>query len=193
MLGAIRHNLSNLTNFSGRDGRATFWFYVLFLIIIQSVLGMAIALPMVGGAAQEAVHAVKQGASDAELQVRMMASMSGAMRTSMMLSGAIAAVFAFMLVAAFVRRLHDSNRPGWIAAAPFVLVLCGQAASMANMERVIAALTSSAPDPAAILEAQRPLLMASSLTWIGYLIVLVFGVWPSSDGDNRYGPEPEHV
>ena len=34
MLGAIKYNLANLTNFSGRDARQTFWYYVLFLVII---------------------------------------------------------------------------------------------------------------------------------------------------------------
>jgi uncharacterized membrane protein YhaH (DUF805 family) len=193
MLDSIRHNLSSLTTFSGRDGRATFWFYVLFLLIIQYVIGMAIALPMLGGAAQEAFQAAKQGASDAEMQARLMASMSGSMRTSMMLSGVVAVVFVLLLVASFVRRLHDSGRPGWIAAIPFVLVAGGQAASMANMETVIDALVNSnTANPAAVLQAQKPLLLASTLTWIGYLIVIVFGVWPSSDGDNAYGAEPDH-
>ena len=31
MLAAIKHNLANLFNFTGRDARQTFWYYVLFV------------------------------------------------------------------------------------------------------------------------------------------------------------------
>ena len=193
MFAAIKHCLTNLTTFSGRDGRATFWFYVLLLVVVQYALGFLIALPMMGGAAQEAFHAAREGLSQVELQKQMLTRMSGMMRTSMLASGALALIFAFLLLAAFVRRLHDSNRPGWIAAIPFLLVIAGQAASIANMDAVLQAMTSAAEnDPAAALEAQRPLLLAGAMSWIGYLIVIVFGVWPSTDGDNRYGPEPDH-
>ena len=194
MLGAIRHNLGNLTNFSGRDGRSTFWFYVLFIVIVQFVAGLLISLPMMGGVARDAFDAVRQGASEAELQKQMFATMSGTMRTTMILSMAVVLICALGLVAAFVRRLHDSNRSGWIAAIPFLLVLAAQSISMANMDAVFEAMASmDASNPAAALEAQQPLLAASALSWIGYLIVIVFGVWPSSDGDNRYGPEPDHL
>lgn len=193
MFASIKHCLSNLTTFKGRDGRATFWFYVLLLVVAQYVLGFLIALPMMGGVAQDALNAAREGVSEVELQKQMLTRMSGMMRTSMLASGALALIFAFLLLAAFVRRLHDSNRPGWIAAIPFLLVLAGQAASIANMDAVLQAMSSAAAnDPAATLEAQRPLLLAGALSWLGYLIVIVFGVWPSSDGNNRYGPEPDH-
>jgi uncharacterized membrane protein YhaH (DUF805 family) len=34
MLASIKYNLSHLLDFSGRDARQTFWYYVLFLFIV---------------------------------------------------------------------------------------------------------------------------------------------------------------
>lgn len=190
MLGAIKYNLNNLTNFKGRDARQTFWFYVLFLVILQWGLGLLISLPMMGGIMQGAMSGVQQGLPEAEMQARMIAQMAGPMRTTMLLSAAINVVAALILVAAFVRRLHDSNRPGWIAAIAFFCVFAAQTASIANIDNVVEAMArSGAGDPAAMFEAHGALVYTSLLSWVGVLIVIVFGVWPSTEGPNRYGEE----
>ena len=31
------------------------------------------------------------------------------------------------------------------------------------------------------------------LGYVPLLLIIVFGVWPSSDGTNRYGAEPDHI
>lgn len=191
MFAAIKYNLANLTNFSGRDARPTFWYYVLFLVIAQYALGLLISLPLMGGMMQGVVEGVKEGMSEAELQARMLARMSGPMRSAMIASMGLYLVSSALLFASFVRRLHDSGRPGWIAAIAFLCVLGAQAASMANMDRMIDAISTSAPgSPEAILAAQGPLIYATMLSWVGMLIVIGFGVWPSTDGPNRYGEEP---
>ncbi|CDO34839.1 MULTISPECIES: DUF805 domain-containing protein [Novosphingobium] len=193
MFAAIKYNLANLTNFSGRDARPTFWLYVLFLVIAQYVVGLVISLPLMGGMMQGVMDGVKNGMSEAELQAQMLARMTGPMRSAMIFSMGLYLVSSALLVASFVRRLHDSNRPGWIAAIAFLFVLGAQAASMANMDRLIDAMSISATasgSPEAILAAQGPLIYASMLSWLGMLIVIVFGVWPSTDGPNRYGEEP---
>jgi len=191
MLGAIKYNLSNLTNFAGRDARQTFWFYVLFLVILQYAAGMLVTMPMMGSVMQDAFNGAREGISEAELQARMMQTMAGPLRTSMLVSAGVSLVCALLLVASFVRRLHDSGRPGWIAAIAFLLVLGAQAATISRMDVVLEAMTHiDATNPMGALEAQRPLLMASALSWVGYLIVIVFGVWPSTPGPNRYGDDP---
>lgn len=191
MLGAIKYNLSNLTNFAGRDARQTFWFYVLLLVILQYAAGMLVTMPMMGSVMQDAFNGARQGLSEAELQAKMMQTMAGPLRTSMLVSAGVSLVAALMLVAAFVRRLHDSGRPGWIAAIAFLLVLGAQISTIANMGVVLEAMTQlDATNPLAAFEAQRPLLVASAMSWLGYLIVIVFGVWPSNPGPNRYGDDP---
>lgn len=191
MLDAIKYNLSNLTNLAGRDARQTFWFYVLFLFIAQYLIGLLISAPMMGGIMKDAFEGVSQGLPQAEMQARMMQSISGPLRTSMTASAAVSLIAALMLAASFVRRLHDSNRPGWIAAIALVFVLGAQALTFANMDAVLSAMMQIDPEnPTAVLEAQRPLFAASALSWVGYLIVIVFGVWPSTPGPNRYGDDP---
>lgn len=191
MLGAIKHNLSNLTNFEGRDARQTFWFYVLFLVIVQYAIGVVITAPMMGGMMQDAFRGASEGVSEGELHRQMMRTMSGSLRNSIIASIVVSLLAAFCLLASFVRRLHDSGRPGWIAAVAFVLVVASQAAAIANMNTVLDAMMIADPgDPLAMMQAQRPLLMTGAFSWIGYLIVIVFGVWPSTPGPNRYGDEP---
>lgn len=46
MLGAVKYNLANLANFKGRDARQTFWYYVLFLVIVQFAVSMVFTIPM---------------------------------------------------------------------------------------------------------------------------------------------------
>ena len=45
MLDAIRHGLANLLNFSGRDARQTFWYYVLFVYVVTTVVTVLAMIP----------------------------------------------------------------------------------------------------------------------------------------------------
>lgn len=191
MLGSIKYNLSNLLNFKGRDARQTFWFYVLFLFIIQYGASMLISMPMMGGMMRGAFSAAQQGASEAELQARMMAQMAGYMRVSMTVSVIVSIIASLLLLAAFVRRLHDSNRPGWIAFATLAISFASKALVWAKMGEIIGAMKGiSGADPAGVLGLQSKFVGASLMGWAALLIVLVFGVWPSTPGANRYGAAP---
>lgn len=191
MLEAIKYNLSNLTNFNGRDARQTFWFYVLFLVIVQYALGLLVSAPMMGSAVQGVMTGVREGLSEAEMQARMMERMVGPMRTAMLFSAGLTLACALLLAASFVRRLHDSNRPGWIAAIPLICMLAAESASIANIDNVVDAMAQSGNgNPVAVFQAQGSLIYLTMLSWAGMLIVIVFGAWPSTDGANRYGDEP---
>ncbi|WP_395333255.1 DUF805 domain-containing protein [Novosphingobium sp. BL-8H] len=191
MLGSIKYNLSNLLNFKGRDARQTFWFYVLFLFIIQYAAGMLISMPMMGGMMRGAFSAAQQGASETELQARMMAQMAGYMRTSMTLSAVVSVIAGLLLLAAFMRRLHDSNRPGWIALIALALSFASKALIWSKMDEIIGAMSRmSEADPAGILGFQSKFVGASLMGWAALLIVIVFGVWPSTPSANRYGAAP---
>lgn len=191
MVEAIKYNLSNLTNFNGRDARQTFWFYVLFLVIVQYALGLLVSAPMMGGVMQGAITGVRDGLSETEMQARMMAQITGPMRTAMLFSAGLTLICALFLAAAFVRRLHDSGRPGWIAAIAFICKLAALSASIANIDNVVDAMAKSGTgNPVAVFQAQGSLVYLTMLSWAGMLIVIVFGAWPSTDGANRYGDEP---
>jgi hypothetical protein len=52
MLGAIKYNLSHLLDFSGRDARQTFWYYVLFLVMLDIAdRGRSSAFPLMSRSA----------------------------------------------------------------------------------------------------------------------------------------------
>ena len=191
MLGSIKYNLANLLNFKGRDARQTFWFYVLFLFIIQYAAGMLIAMPMMGGMMKGAFSAAQQGVNEAELQARMMAQMAGYMRTSMTLSAVVSVIAALFLLAAFARRLHDSNKPGWIAFVTLAMSFTAQVLIWSKMGEVIAAMTSTpGGDVTSALAIQSKVIGASALSWAAILVVIICGVLPSTKGPNRYGTAP---
>lgn len=97
MLRAVAHSLAHVADFSGRDGRATFWWYMLAVQLVTGTLGLVAAF----SAAPHGEAAIL----DMALKV-----------------GLLTGVATVMLVAAsLVRRLHDSGLPGWIALVPGAL------------------------------------------------------------------------
>jgi uncharacterized membrane protein YhaH (DUF805 family) len=117
---SIKHVFSNLTNFSGRASRSEFWWFYLFLVIVEIIF--AVILNVVVGN-----------------------SSSGSLST--FLFYVIYVVLFLASLSVSVRRLHDSNKSGW-------LVLLGL------------------------------------LCCVGQIILIVFFVQPSTEGDNSYGPRP---
>lgn len=191
MLGAIRYNLASLTRFNGRDARQTFWFYVLFLVIVQYAVGMALSMPMMGSIFTEAVNGAHEGLSQADMQSRMMAGMGGYLRVSMIGGFIVGVIGALLLLAAFVRRLHDSNRSGWLAGLAFALSIASKIMIFVKMDELVAAtLDVSGGGIQAAMAAQSKMIGATLIGWTAMLIVVVFGVWPSGDGANRYGESP---
>jgi uncharacterized membrane protein YhaH (DUF805 family) len=191
MLTAIKYNLAHLTDFNGRDARQTFWFYVLFLVIAQFAISMAISIPLTGAMMGDALVATKQGATSADIQARMMDRMGGMMKASMWLSIVLSLISSAMMAAAFTRRLHDSGKTGWIALATFAIQIIALVLVFTSIEDAVqmVVLTQSG-DMSAVQALQKKFAVQSLLGWVPTAIVVVFGVWPSTKGENRYGPQP---
>lgn len=196
MLNSIKYNLSHLTDFNGRDARQTFWFYVLFLVVLQFAIGLISSIPLYVGMFNEIVSAIKSGANEAEMSAEMMSrmaeSMAGYMRIQVWISAGMAIVTVGLLLASFVRRLHDGGFPGWIAAVPAATELFSAAYSIVIIDDVIAVM-GQAMDPANAGETmtlQQEVAPYSAVAWIGYLVVIGFGVLKSQAGSNAYGAEP---
>jgi uncharacterized membrane protein YhaH (DUF805 family) len=193
MLEAIKFNLAHLADFTGREDRPTFWWYVLFLVIVDIVLGIVVGGPMVIGSMSAAFHAAQSGASQQEIQAQMLQRMSGQIFGMVWISAAIKVLIMALSVAAFVRRLHDSNNSGWWAA----LAVAAQVAvfavnySMLGPMRDAMASAWSAGDLQAMTQQQANMRWLGLLGLIAPLIVLVFGVMKSSPGPNRYGEAPQ--
>lgn len=196
MLTAIKYNLSHLTDFKGRDARSTFWYYVLFLVLVQIALSFAISIPLTGAMVGDAVVAARQGVSEQEVQARMMAHVGGMMRASMWLSVVLTVLVFGLLVAAFTRRLHDSGKPGWIAAITAVIQLIVVMLTITSIDDTVAMMAQVQQGAGGLQGADGvPImpgnfLVQSVLAWVPSILVVVFGVWPSAVGENRYGPQP---
>ncbi|MET1756001.1 DUF805 domain-containing protein [Novosphingobium sp. RD2P27] len=191
MLKAIKYNLTHLTDFGGRDSRSTFWLYVLFLALLHTAISLLVSVPIAGSMMGDALVRVQRGASEAEMQQRLFERIGDIMRFSMWLSAVLSLALAALLVAAFARRLHDSGRPGWIAvvaAAMQVLAVIMALATMDDAIRMVALAQTG--DLEAVEELRGQFLLQGLLGWVPLILVVVFGIWPSTPADNRYGAAP---
>ena len=188
MLGAIKYNLANLANLNGRDARQTFWYYVLFVVVIRFIASMAISIPMMAGTIGSAVASAQQGADPAAAQAQMMGRMTEFLPRMMWFGIIIGVITALLLVASFVRRLHDSDLSGWWAALP--LALHGYALSQvpAQMGRALEIMSTAGsgtpPDPMVMMRGQGTMAL---VTWLPLIIGIVLAVRKSSEGPNRFG------
>lgn len=192
MLSAIKYQFTHLTEFSGRDARQTFWYWVLFLVVVQFVIAMVLAAPLYFDMFTSALNAARSGASEEEINAAMFANMGDQLRRQMLVSLVTGLITSALFAASFVRRLHDSGKPGWILALALVPYLGALLYNYANFDSMMALVESSMAtgDPDSMMINQSQLYAYSAFGWIGYIVVIVFGVMKSDDGPNRYGAEP---
>lgn len=192
MLKAIRHALANLANFSGRDGRQAFWYYALFLVILNLVLGFAATVPMMVSAFQVAFEGVQTGMPEDEVAAILAARMSGQAETTLWVSLVMSLATTALLAASFVRRLHDSDHSGWWAGLAVLAQIGAAAFSITRIEELKAAIAASiSPESmAAYVESQSQTMAYALIGWIAPLIVIIFGVMKSTPGPNRFGDAP---
>ncbi len=192
MLAAIRHNLRNLANFSGRDARQTFWFYVLFLFIVYMVVSMLVTIPVMVSAMSGAFEGAQSGMSEQAMQARIVDEMGGIMDVSVTLGLVASLAMVVLLAASFVRRIHDSGHSGWWA----LLAVVPQVAAAIHMftiademrEFMVMAIDPSRAEE--MLARQQELMAFGLIGYIPLIVIVVFGVMRSTDGANRYGEEP---
>ena len=192
MIEAIGYNLARLADFSGREDRPTFWWYVLFLVIVDVVVSVIASGVLFAGSMASMFQDVQTGGDPVALQTQMMQQMAPHMLTMMWVSGSLKVAIALLSVAAFVRRLHDSNSSGWWAALAVAVqvVTVAIALSMASqIEGTVAAIAAGDLSPA--VNGQLEISRMSLIGWIAPLLVLVFGAMRSSPGPNRYGEAPQ--
>lgn len=199
MLAAIGHGLGNLLNFTGRDARQAFWYYVLFVYLATVVITMVVVLPMtlqavVSGieAGMAAARSSDPEAAQIEAQARVLHSMGGMMSAMMNLSIVTNVLMLAMLAAAFVRRLHDSGLSGLWALVPGGIQVANLVLAPTLMRQMMANLTRlPVGDPMAGIQAlQGSIGAASVMGWAVIVVVVVLGLRKSTPGPNRYGEAP---
>jgi len=190
MWGSIKYNLRHLTDFTGRDARQTFWYYVLFLYLLNTALLMVAMVPLMALTFGRLFTAT-QGDPEAVKQV--MPDLMGNFLTSFMwLTIATVVLYILLLSAAFARRLHDSDLPGWWGLPLLALYL----ASLAQMPARIDAMkgfVAIGPDenPIPHMQAfQQQIGFGSLLGWVPIILLVILGVRKSTSGPNRYGEAP---
>jgi uncharacterized membrane protein YhaH (DUF805 family) len=189
MIAETKYCLANLTNFQGRDSRPTFWWYVLAIVLVQIVLGIVIAVPMMGGMVTSMIDAAQQGTDPQTAQAMAMGRMLSSMQDWVAYGAGLSVISIALFAAAFVRRLHDSGKPGWIVWIPIATTVISQGLGLLYMGDAMAAMQAamSSGDVDAMTGVQRDMQLYSSVGYLGYLVVILFGVMDSTPGPNKYG------
>jgi uncharacterized membrane protein YhaH (DUF805 family) len=190
MFGSIGYNLSHLLDFKGRDARQTFWYFVLFVVVLYFIASMLALIPMMGSVMGEAIQSAQSGATEQETQERVLHALGPQLATSIWISAITNLVATLLLMASFVRRLHDSGNSGWWAVLALVIKLGALALAVSQIGEVQEAVVA-ASDPAQLQQmGMRDQNLLGLVGWLAPIIVIVFGVMKSTDGPNRYGEAP---
>ncbi len=188
----IRYQLSHLGDFSGRDVRRTFWVYLLFLVIVQILIGIVISAPMMGNIIGSVTQGVQSGMSEAEIQAATYASLSNSLEPMAVYSMVLRLVTAALLLASFVRRLHDAGFSGWLALIPVGTLLYSQIIGYLSLDHMQAMMDEAiaSGNPQFVVAISSETAASGLIRWAGVLFVLIFGIMKSQPGPNRYGEEP---
>jgi uncharacterized membrane protein YhaH (DUF805 family) len=197
MWGAIKHGLGNLANFNGRDARRTFWFWVLAVVLLRFAVNMALTLPITMRMMSRFVAVgIQDGSGDpVAMQAKMHSMMVEMMATELprmvWIGIAVSAVSTMLLVASLVRRLHDSDLPGWLVLVPGLMSVTGLAMAPAQIETALKLMNEMKPGVQPNMSAMMQASLGQSLlVWVPIALVIWFGVRKSTDGLNRYGDAP---
>jgi uncharacterized membrane protein YhaH (DUF805 family) len=190
MLGAIKYGLGNLFNFTGRDARQTFWYFVLFVYLVTTALTMVAIIPAMAGMFSAIFEAASSGAPPESVDAMMPALMADMFGSIKWISIGSGLAMPALLAASLVRRLHDSGSPGWWALAPgaiqlfAIAMLPRQFTLMQDMMKDMDPQTFN--NPAMMMQMQGTVLIG----WVAIGLVIWFGVRKSTPGPNAYGDEP---
>jgi uncharacterized membrane protein YhaH (DUF805 family) len=194
MLGSIKYNFRHLLDFSGRDAQPTFWWFVLFVFLLNVAVSVVLIVPFIANLISSMMVAAQTG-DQASIQTAM-AVQTGEMMGSMVWLGVVTTlVYVALLAAGFTRRLHDSNLSGLWGLLPLGL----QAAAtwytttrIGELKAMMAQMMSTT-DPQAAMAAQSQMSAQSLIGWLPIIAVVVLGIRKSTDGPNRYGEAPVRV
>lgn len=145
------------TSFEGRINRKAYWLAILVIVVVSFVVFFIAGMIFGAGAG-----------------------------TQLVLQIVFLLIFAYPSTALMVKRLHDRNRPGIVAAifwAPTVLVLLGQVTGISGDMTDVYGTAVFVPN---------------TIGWVLTGLSLVVGIWAlielgflrGTDGPNDYGPDP---
>ena len=190
LFASIGYNLGNLARISGRDTRAQFWPYAIFLFILAMIVGLIIfAVAMAGFFMRMQQYMIehpegppiddKDPYAQPVFPPELVPDFGGIMLPMV----AVNILFALLLAAAVARRLHDRDMTGLWGLMPLPFWAIGALAG----PRLFTAFDPAAPpDPSLVM-----LIMLSNLvSFAAFIALIVLLAAEGSRGPNRYGPEP---
>jgi len=191
MREALRYHFKHLLVFYGRDARQTFWYWFLFLFIVNMAASLVMTLPMTLDAMVAGYDAAK-GGDEVAAQAAMMSQMATMMKRIIVFSIAMGVVNLMLMAAPLVRRMHDSGNTGlWaIVAGAIYLLSLGRTWSQADRAVALMRRMAAAHDPQTMIGMQSQLAWESLLGYVPLIIVIGFGLLKSTPGPNRYGERP---
>lgn len=181
-------------DFQGRSRRLEFWLFLLFNVVVQTVLGI-IAAALFGAKLVDLIR--RYGATqntyasgsaydfsysyNLDIPPEVLARELG---TPFMVVLAIYGIYSmivfFPYLAVTVRRLHDTNRSGWWMLVPaLIYILCA----------LLVFLAIAAPDMAILFATLGGVLGLAAM--VAGLALLVFMFLDGTPGYNQFGPDPK--
>ncbi|MBD60050.1 MAG: DUF805 domain-containing protein [Citromicrobium sp.] len=178
---AIKNGFANLTNFSGRDSRSLFWWWVLFIVAFTFVLSLISGIVFTAGSMGSAFQSASSGVDQAQVEAEVMRNMAGSLGTQAWIGVAISLIGLFLLIASFVRRLRDAGLPVLIAVIPVLTTLFAAYVSVAAVDGMREAMLSG--DSQTVNETAMSQSGLGLVAYVGYLVVIVCGLIPSRKAD----------
>ena len=181
MGAAIKNGFANLTNFSGRDSRSLFWWWVLFVVIVTFGLSMLVGIVFTAGSMGSAFQSAAAGVDQAQVEAEMMQNMAGNLGAQAWAGVAVSLLGLALLIASFVRRLRDAGLPPIIAIVPVATTLFSAYVSVSAVGEMSELMASG--DLVALEEAAMGSASLGLVAYVGYLVILVCGLIPSKNAE----------
>lgn len=190
-LAILRHHLTSLHRFSGRDAAETFWAWAITVLGLLFVAFGAAAQPIMSGwfasldrFAREhpelATRTVGPGGYSVRIEGHHPELMPD-LGPFIGLTVAFTAIAVVLLGASLTRRLHDTGRKGIWGLLPIPFLMSGLWYTNAMFRNF-----GPRTDFSAVA-----LLFANNIVYLGTIVVIIFfTIQRSTPGPNRFGPPP---
>lgn len=170
---AVATCFSKLFTFKGRARRSEYWYFMLFLIILQGVM-------MAGGEFFDTLISFGQS-QGADVTMKFAGSY---------LQKVLLWVLYFMGLTVTVRRLHDVDCNGWFILLLYVLPIIITEIEVSSLYSVGVAFDSATVSPNVMAGTLKSHLMIIFFVTIALIASIIIYCKPGTEGPNSYGPDP---
>lgn len=170
---AVAACFSKLFTFKGRARRSEYWYFMLFLIILQGVM-------MAGGEIFDTLISIGQS-QGGDVTIKF----AGSYMQKILLW-----VLYSMGLTVTVRRLHDVDCNGWFVLLLYVLPIIITEIEISSLYSVDVAFDSATVSPNGMAGTLKSHLMIIFFVTIALIASIIIYCKPGTEGPNSYGPDP---